>query len=174
MQNQIASLMTKGIVDLLESVEVDIQNGERSAPRKGAHARRIEQLMKMLAIGEPGQVVVLRQLTDEFLLLQALHGLGNQRANIRGEARQLGFALARQTAVELQYAMVATASVNSYTRHRKGIARLEPAFMGATVPQELRVAANIFNPSRLQRAPHVANQAVPRCQAGAGGVPDER
>ncbi len=71
-QQRIAGGMAERIVDLLEAIEVEQQNGERllqpALPRRGF----LDFLNERRAIGEPGQRVMVRQKGDALLGLLAL------------------------------------------------------------------------------------------------------
>ena len=77
-QQVIARWMTEGIIDLLEAVKVDEQDRQRLLVALGAGNRLVSIGQQQIAVGQPGEAVVERQLTDLQARAIALQGQGAQ------------------------------------------------------------------------------------------------
>ena len=92
LQQQVAGGVTMGVVDHLEMVEIDEQQGHRVAVAAGLRGGEREQFAQQGAVGQAGQVVVHRHATQFAVLLlelvdQAAH-LGVHGAQVTPELAQ--------------------------------------------------------------------------------------
>ncbi len=70
-QQAIAGQMPEAIVDRLEAVEVEDHDRDQALVAPGPGERALQTILEQRAVGEPGQLVVLRQVAEPFRLALA-------------------------------------------------------------------------------------------------------
>ncbi len=71
-QQGIAGFVAERIIDDLEAIEIDEQHRELQAAALCRHHGRVKQLVEQLAVGQPCQAVMRRQIFDPLFCLELL------------------------------------------------------------------------------------------------------
>ncbi|EXI77361.1 MAG: hypothetical protein AW10_03851 [Candidatus Accumulibacter appositus] len=83
-QQTVAHVVSEGIVERLEIVEIDEQQGPLSVSARARHQRQAQTVVQQAAVGQAGERVVKGQMADLFLRLLA-HGDVGQRRHVVGD-----------------------------------------------------------------------------------------
>ena len=108
----VADLVTERVVDDLETVEVEKHHRDAALAARRLRQRMLQAVVEQRAVGQSGQYIVVRQVPDALLGLQALEHLILQ-FGIGG--RQLGGALRHP-----QFELLVSACAAPRGRHARG------------------------------------------------------
>ena len=98
LQQRIAGRMPERVVDVLELVEVEHEDGERLAPPAQARARFLDLLHEERAVGQAGQQVVVRHVDDLRLGAPALGDVLDDASRYSGFPSRTTMAFGRHQA----------------------------------------------------------------------------
>ena len=144
--------MPEGVVDVLEPVEVQEQQGSEGSVAFGARQRKLETVAKQGSIRQPGQGVVRRLVSQLLPRADSLNRAPKVPAYLSHHLEQAGIGGDRRCGEELQNRAQLAIRVDW---EGKGSANSE------VLSREARVVGHIGDPCRIARGEHAARKANP-------------
>ena len=159
LEHAVAGFVAERVVDVLEAVEVDEQDRQLHAvpPRLGECVA--EALTEHAAVGQPGELVIMREMTDALLGLLAC----DEQADLTADrARALQQRFVGRTAGEAEKLHDAEGVIAGPDRKRK--CPVQPRLYREWGAPESRVLSHIVDPYGLAAAPRAHEQSARHVQ----------